>query len=175
MICIVLKMTSASPNLLLIDEISVPNFKAQLYIYCRGSDCHLPSSVTWHQPHIINDCGNLFVFFSQSSLSVSLDQTKVPASSPCLIDWRFISEYPFNPIIHSPWLLLFSPTVTFFLGFSDGLRLASLDVKKIPVSYSSVTNIDFCFYPWFSFILLRIFYSQTFCFEFSLLMLQRLP
>ena len=94
--------------------------------------------------HIVSDGGNVLVFFSQSSFRVSLDQTKVPASSP----WWFISESHFHPPVHSPWLLLFSHCELLFssLGVADAL-LWLLWVEIPSPAAAFLQFIGSCFWP----------------------------
>ena len=114
-----------------------------LCISCGGNGCRLLWSFARHQPQIISDGGNVLVFFSQSSFCVSLDQTKVPASSPCPKQTGDSSlNLPFiqPSTVYGCFSLSHCNLVFFPLGVSDGL-------SSLPVSYSSLSNIDSYFYP----------------------------
>ena len=87
-------------------------------------------------------------FSSSSSFFVSLDlhQTKVPASYPCP---KQIGDSSLNITFIQPSTVhdCFSSAhcdLVFSLGVSVGLLLSHF---LHPVSYSSLTNIDFCFCP----------------------------
>lgn len=81
----------------------------KVWMYTCAFFCHLPWSL---QAHVIINCGNLLVFFRQSSSYVLLCMHGTKHFSIISLDNAdsgFITEYHFYPIIHSPWLLLFSP------------------------------------------------------------------
>ena len=63
-------------------------------------------------------------------------------------DSRFITEYHFHPVIHSPWLLFFSPLSPLFcLGVNDGFHLAFLYINVIcfVVHFLFLRHFAFCF------------------------------
>ncbi len=80
-------MASLSPNFFQFMEWEHFNLLI-VEVWIVISPGHIPDI----QPHIISELGNFYVFFTQSSLYISLEwhQTKVPASSPCPIS---ICEY----------------------------------------------------------------------------------
>ena len=59
-------------------------------------------------------------------------------------DSWFIPEYHFHPIVHTPWLFLFSPlsSTGYVFWFSLGLSLCKSHFIKL-ISYSSFTNSCF--------------------------------
>ena len=78
---------------------------------------------------IISDCVDLFIFFSQPSLKVSLDlyQSKVPASSPCHRLSLSSKVYDCLSVAHCNLHFI-------YLGLGDGSCLTFLDGN--PISFS---------------------------------------
>ena len=61
-----------------------PGFQCSLCIDCWSKNCHIPITLNDMQSYIMNDLGNLFVYFRKSSQYVSFERrlTKVLASWP---------------------------------------------------------------------------------------------
>ncbi len=103
-------------------------------------DCHFPiGPIPDMQSHIINELGNLIVFFRQPSLCISLErhQTKVPASSPCsmhICDLSLNIAFIQSSTLHDLFSLALCNLVFFCLGVNAGFRLAFLYVNLISFS-----------------------------------------
>ena len=121
----------------------IQNFYICKCIDCWGNDCHHPGSINDMQYNIMNDSGNLFDFFSQSSFHVNGSRHKFSIITVVNAESGFIIGYYFHLIADTPCLFLFSPFSPHFLLFVHSCRFSfgfSLHISHLfqSISYSSV-------------------------------------
>ena len=91
------------------NEKIIQDFNLHMSIDYWRNDCHLPWSFKWHATPYYEWLGK-YTCFLQASLYISFEphQIKVSLSPWPVADLGFITEYHFHPIVHTPWLFLFS-------------------------------------------------------------------